>query len=288
MMRLRELNYFRYYKRLGVLTKMVCHRPLGKVRSQRTAEEAQGCCQGISPLAHQQALQLPFLAAAYVLPTTLVWPHRCTPRRHDAHMPSPLLAVQTRGKLVRVQRVVLLERLVYPGAGREIVHIVVWLVPRSCLIPKHCSTHFGDRVAALLHVRDHASQRNPRIDQIVDEQHFPVQCVTGRRDALGDSELALLCTRCRAIATHRQDREWHGVDTRDHVTNPQPTTRQTEERVKPIARCMDLQCKLLDQPVILVPRNVQIFHLYVLQATGGDNAHCALVLPVLPEYCPRG
>jgi hypothetical protein len=108
---------------------LVCHRPLGKVRSQRTAEEVQGCRKGISRLAHQQAWQLPFLAADYVLPTTLVWPHRCTPRQHAARLPSTLLAVQTRGKLVRGQRVVLLERLVYPGACREIVHIVVRLVP---------------------------------------------------------------------------------------------------------------------------------------------------------------
>src|SRR5262245_38217605 len=115
-----------------------------------------------------------------------------------------------------------------------------------------------------------------------------MQCITGRRDALGDSEFALLGTRRRAIATHRQNREWHSVDTRDHVTNPQSTARQTEERVKPIARGMDLQRKLLDQPVIFVPRDVQIFHLYVLQATGGDNAHGALVLPVLPAYCTRG
>ena len=40
------------------------------------------------------------------------------PSSHDSRLPSPLLAVQTRGKLVRVQRVVLLERLVYPGACR--------------------------------------------------------------------------------------------------------------------------------------------------------------------------
>src|SRR4029453_5744610 len=105
---------------------------LGKVRSQRTAEEVQGCRKGISRLAHQQALQLPKTAAAYVLPTTLVWPHRCTPRQHDARMPSTLLAVQTRGKLVWVQRVVLLERLVYPGACSGVIYIVVWLVPLSC------------------------------------------------------------------------------------------------------------------------------------------------------------
>src|SRR4029453_18819430 len=100
---------------------LVCHRPLGKVRSQRTADEAQGCRKDISRLAHQQALQLPFLAADYVLPTTLVWAHRCTPRQHDARMPSTLLAVQTRGKLVRVQRVVLLERLGYPGACSGVI-----------------------------------------------------------------------------------------------------------------------------------------------------------------------
>src|SRR5262245_14839137 len=97
---------------------MVCHKTLGKVRSQRTAEETQSYRKSIPRLAHQQALQLPFLAADYVLPTTLVWAHRRTPREHEARMPSTLLAVQTRGKLVRVQGVVLLERLVYPGAGR--------------------------------------------------------------------------------------------------------------------------------------------------------------------------
>jgi hypothetical protein len=97
---------------------MVCHRPLGKVCSQRPEEETQSYRKGVSRLAHQQALQLPFLAADYVLPTTLVWPHRRTPREHDARMPSTLLAVQTRGKLVWVQCVVLLERLVYPGACR--------------------------------------------------------------------------------------------------------------------------------------------------------------------------
>src|SRR5262249_14740053 len=118
--------------------------------------------------------------------------------------------------------------------------------------------------------------------QIVDEQHLPTQLAASHGDVLGDSELALPRACLFTIAAGGQDGERDVVNARDHVTNPQPTARQTEEGVEAVAGFVELQGELLDQPIVVVPSDVQILHWLVLQAIDSDAANFAVVLPLLP------
>src|SRR5690606_28459562 len=97
-------------------------------------------------------------------------------------------------------------------------------------------------------------------DEVVDQQPArPRQRLRGTQ-LFADEQPALRRAGVVAVRAGEQHAERLVEEPREDVADAQAAARETDDRVEPPSRLPDLERQLLDEPVVLVPRDVQVLH----------------------------
>ena len=149
-----------------------------------------------------------------------------------------------------------------PRVGGEEIDAVVALEDGDAFGPDHSGAQLGDGFVVIAQHIDHGFERVARIGEVIDQEHSASDFAFGGGDVAGNIEMALHRAFVGPVGAGAHDGQRLVEDAAQNIARAHAASRETEDGVKLPARFMDLDGQLLNQVVVFVVTDVEVFAVF--------------------------